>query len=884
MTTDSPSTRSENGTPLSGARPRWTWLRSLLFPAAGLVLITTVALSATGLLHGLASAEDANHCAAPASATGNAFVDFFTGGGTYMARVHCMTTADGTPDWPWIAALLTLTAGVVLAYLRIFAFWIRSYLAERPADRIHKLRDLAAIFLLCAICGYAMSMVMFAWPAYRLLACLLLLLNVFAWKFCRNLEPFGRVLSGARVERELREALQARADELERRVAEQTAQTNRLAEIARRTGNGVVITDAAGYIEWVNEGFTRMTGYTLDEVRGKKPGSVLQGEGTDRAEVQRIGAALRKGDPVSATLVNYTKSGDRYMVRIDIEPLRDDSGALSGFMSIETDVTELVAASEAIAAREGRLRAILDAEPECVKIVDSKYRLVEMNPAGLALVAAPSADAVVDLDTTRLLAPEYLADYRSSIDRAFAGEQTIAEFEIIALDGTRRWMEQHATGLRDPHDGTIREVLAVTRDTTLRRRMDQEIRTSRDAAEAATRAKSDFLANMSHEIRTPMTAILGYTDLLAEEGDRANAPPERLEYIETIRRNGEHLLAIINDILDLSKIEAGKMAIELIPTCPASVLADIERLMRVKAETRGLSLSFATDDSLAAGILSDPLRLRQILVNLVGNAIKFTEKGDVRVVATRRISADGSPRLHIEVSDTGIGMSTEQIARLFGAFEQADASTTRRFGGTGLGLRISRRLAELLGGDLTVTSVPNRGSTFILDIPAVATPTPHDSSPPVPTGTDAPSLLGARVLLAEDGPDNRRLITFHLTKAGARVTCVENGRLAIQTLTTDGTPSGPLADPPPFDLFITDMQMPVMDGYAATALLRTKGCTLPIIALTANAMSGDRHRCIVAGCDEYVTKPINRPTLLQVCATAIANQRARAGSNCRPAV
>jgi signal transduction histidine kinase/FixJ family two-component response regulator len=388
-------------------------------------------------------------------------------------------------------------------------------------------------------------------------------------------------------------------------------------------------------------------------------------------------------------------------------------------------------------------------------------------------------------------------------------------------------------------------------------------------AEHANRAKSEFLANMSHEIRTPMTAILGYSELLL---DPAQGEAERREGVLTIRRNGEHLLSIINDILDISKIEAGQMTVEIIPTSPRLIIEEVCSLMNVRAVSKGVALKKQIEGQLPAGIRTDPTRLRQILLNIVGNAIKFTDSGSVSIRASFLAAEAAQPaRMRFDITDSGIGMRSDEMSRLFQAFTQADASTTRRFGGTGLGLSISRRLAQILGGDISVTSDYGKGSTFTVIVAAevvaghVETTESFVVSPSA-AAAPAPSLAGAHILLAEDGPDNQRLITFHLRKAGAHVEVVPNGLAAVERLTARAG-----AAP---DVVLMDMQMPEMDGYEATRRLRAAGCTTPIIALTAHAMHGDRERCITAGCDDYLCKPIDRIRLVGTCARWLGVARA----------
>ena len=399
---------------------------------------------------------------------------------------------------------------------------------------------------------------------------------------------------------------------------------------------------------------------------------------------------------------------------------------------------------------------------------------------------------------------------------------------------------------------------------------NRTIRSQADAAESANQAKSLFLANMSHEIRTPLTAILGFAENLM---DPDYTIEERTAAIETILRNGHHLLQLINDILDLSKIEAEKLEIERLRFSPGELVADVISALRFRSEAKQIGLTLTYDGPIPDTIESDPTRVRQILMNLISNAIKFTERGSVSVRmkmidstgAVCRSSKPGEPlRMQCDIVDSGIGMSDEQIARLFAPFVQADESTTRRFGGTGLGLSISRKLVRLLGGEIVVSSQVGVGSTFSVQIDAgeqtnVAW---HDRpssigkpSHPVLRTTDV--RLSGRLLLADDGPDNQLLIGSFLRKHGADVTIVDNGRKAVDTALAS------LESGNPFRIVLMDIQMPILDGYSATGELRAKGWTRPILALTANAMQGDRQKCLDAGCNDFATKPINRVDLLE---------------------
>ena len=424
---------------------------------------------------------------------------------------------------------------------------------------------------------------------------------------------------------------------------------------------------------------------------------------------------------------------------------------------------------------------------------------------------------------------------------------------------TQQMLRTHAQQLQEAKSAVERTALDLVRSM-------QELEQSRQRAESATRSKSEFLANMSHEIRTPMTAIMGFAELLL---DASTPPADRRTHVLTIRRNGEHLLTLINDILDLSKVEAGRIELERIEFAPADVLEDVRALMKAKLQEKNLALGIEFETRIPRTMRSDPVRLRQILVNLLGNAIKFTELGGIRVIAGYLPAReDCEPRFYVRVTDSGIGMTQTQIGRLFQPFVQADSSTTRRFGGTGLGLTIARRLAQMMGGDILVDSHPGRGSTFTVEIalredhaPELYDPRAERRAELAPGKTDgkdanATDLRGMRILLAEDGRDNQRLISLVLERVGADVVLAENGRIACDKA-LEAQRAGQT-----FDVILMDMQMPELDGWSATGLLRSVHYDGAIVALTANAMDGDHDRCLAAGCDDFASKPIEKSKLL----------------------
>ncbi|MBN1815879.1 MAG: response regulator [Sedimentisphaerales bacterium] len=415
--------------------------------------------------------------------------------------------------------------------------------------------------------------------------------------------------------------------------------------------------------------------------------------------------------------------------------------------------------------------------------------------------------------------------------------------------------EWHNTPLVD-EDGNIVAVASLVHDVTREQEAAKQLEQSKILAEEANRTKSLFLANMSHEIRTPMNAILGFGDLLAEEPLTSS----QLQYVETIRSSADNLLGIINDILDLSKVEAGQLKIEYEPCNLSRILTAIESLLRPRAQGKSIHFAVHRKKNVPERIVTDPLRLQQCLVNLIGNAIKFTERGHVFVRVSLEQN-DPRPWLRFDIEDTGIGIAPDRLEAIFESFTQADGKTTRQFGGTGLGLTITRRLAEMMGGIVSVSSRLGEGSVFSFQIPLLAettndpSPENEDSSRPSEDQSQKsiPRFCG-HLLVAEDVPVNQMFIRSVLERLGLTVTVVQDGRQASE-----------IAQRESFDLIFMDMQMPVMSGYEATQILRKYRCATPIIAVTAHALKGDREKCINAGCDDYLAKPLRLEELIAIC-------------------
>ena len=537
------------------------------------------------------------------------------------------------------------------------------------------------------------------------------------------------------------------------------------------------------------------------------------------------------------------------------------------------DHCELV---RALTEEQRLLNNLMDNVPDAIYFKDREHRYLRSNRAHAHTLGLDDPALAIGKRAGDFLSPEQARLFEAEDDRALTTDASHIDtlVKLQAAGEPPRWLSTTRAPIRDDA-GAITGLVAISRDVTARQLAEEELReahalleqrvekrtaelsataeqlvVARTAAEAASRAKSQFLATMSHELRTPLTGLIGFPELLL----RKNSDPDELRrFLELQRDAGRALLALVNDILDLSKIEAGKFELEQMPFEPRAIIADCEALVAHGAKAKGLILASEVDAAVPDRLLGDPTRLRQITLNLLSNAVKFTDAGSVTLSARWTEPSPGLSELRVTVTDTGIGIPADRLGRLFQEFSQVDDSTSRRFGGSGLGLAICRRLVELMGGRIGVDSEAGRGSLFWFEVPAAIGPAMASNAP-----QPAAAVLGAadtrRILLAEDSAPVQILVSAVLETAGHLVDIVDDGAAAVRAA-ADGT----------YDLILMDVQMPVLDGLAATREIRaseTGGRRVPIIALTANATSDEMERCRQAGMDIFLSKPVDLDLLL----------------------
>ena len=648
-----------------------------------------------------------------------------------------------------------------------------------------------------------------------------------------------------------------------------------LNSLTNALGEGVIANDAQGRCTFVNAEAERLLGWSRNEMLGQGVHDLIHFQtatGLPVADAEcPMHASVVSGHLFRSDFDAFTrKDGSLFPISVVTVPLFENAvyvGSVAAFQ----DITDRKRDEEYLLATSSRLSALIESMQAGVLVEDENSQVVVTNQAfcdmfGLQL-ASPDlvgirSQAVFDECSTQIADAEA---FKAKVHKLAQEKEAFLGGEIELQDGRVLEYDYIAIFLFPaiPQPEDCRGHLWLFRDISGRKHAELELQQAKEAAEAANRAKGDFLANMSHEIRTPMNGIVGMTDLALD----TELDPQQREYLEMVKTSADSLLVIINDILDFSKIEAGKLEIEQIDFGLRSQLRQTLKPLSLRSEQKGLVLRHEVAAEVPDNLLGDPGRLRQILINLVGNAIKFAQHGEI-VVGVESVSGGNEGLcLHFYVRDSGIGIAQDKQSGVFGAFSQADSSITRRFGGTGLGLAISYKLVTLMGGRIWLESELGKGSVFHFTLRFA-----HSVGKGIRSSGEAeqagerfelaqPKAL--RILLAEDNPVNQRLAVALLEKRGHRVVVVGDGQQALDALARDG-----------FDVVLMDMQMPVMDGIESTQRIRERerafdGLHQPIVAMTANAMQGDRERCLAAGMDGYVSKPVRPDELFSALSAAL---------------
>jgi PAS domain S-box-containing protein len=638
-----------------------------------------------------------------------------------------------------------------------------------------------------------------------------------------------------------------------------------LSSILSDTSIGAAITDERGRWLTANAAYCNLLGYTLEEMKQVDFASLTHPEDRGLSIQWKTDMLNRRVGTTIFEKRYVRKDGQVVWARLNVIVLRADPVSTTvRFLTLAEDISSTKAAQEALRQRELRFRSLIENGLDMIAVIHTDGTFVYLSPS-VEKVLGYMPGEIEGQPVSRYVYPD------DGVEASLGGLASGAPETVVGRfrhrDGSWRILEGVANLLQN---GT--EIVMNSRDVTERFEAHSRLQETNEKlahalayAREATELKSRFLANMSHEIRTPMNGILGMSELLLT----TDLSPEQQEYGAAIHRSTNSLLTIINDILDISKIEAGKLGLENVPFLLREAVQDVVVLLTSAASEKGIEFTWNVEPGTPQAVTGDPVRFRQVLLNLLGNAIKFTAAGSVRLNLAGKLDPPDRVQVAAAVVDTGIGIPPEQQHHLFESFRQADDSTTRRYGGTGLGLTISRELARMMGGDVTCESAPGIGTTFAFT--AVFGAAQKDTCPL--GGQESPAAdsqpISGKILLVEDNAINARLAIRILTKGGHSVRAVGNGQEAVDIFRQES-----------WDLVLMDVQMPVMDGFEAARQIRAlpESASVPIIALTANAMAGDREACLAAGMSDYLSKPLSGSQVLSKIAHWLRWRAAGLGS------
>lgn len=646
---------------------------------------------------------------------------------------------------------------------------------------------------------------------------------------------------------------------MERLLAESESKTRKLTTAMDQTASAVVITDRDGHIDYVNEAFTHITGYTFQEVIGKNP-RILKSTVKSPEEYRELWETITSGRDWRGHFYNRKKNGEMYWEKATISPIFNPQGNITHYIAVKEDITEQRRTEEALRKSETLLKASQkitktgawewDVNEQTMYWTEETYRIHGMVPGAVKACSSEHIDqSLAGYDVKDI--PLISSSFQNCVDK---GEAYDLELPYTTRQGESIWIRTTAEPVIE--NGRVARVIGTFMDITQRKRFEQDLKQAKSAAEAANQAKSNHLANMSHEIRTPMNAIIGINHLLAQ----TELQPLQFSYLKKVDQSARGLLDLINDILDFSKIEAGQMQLESAVVDLRDVMEQVRTVVEEAAREKKLVLTIRMDEDVPRLVRGDAVRLRQILINLMSNGVKFTQKGSVSLHLQSGGSLEkGEEKLIFSIRDTGIGMTPIQMKNLFKPFRQADVSTTRQYGGSGLGLSISRQLAEMMGGELLVKSEFDVGSHFLFNVtlPVVSDIDDYRKSkmqqPPV--SIQPTSLANKRILVAEDHEINQLVARGILENCGAEVDMTSNGCEVVDQVEKET-----------YDAVLMDLRMPGMDGLTAARKIRRKWTMqqLPIIAMTADALSDDRERSLAAGMNDHIPKPIDPEEMVRI--------------------